>query len=390
MKILGKRSLAITGAATMTLVAWSAVQIASQNATGQKAAQAPAPPPATVAVVSVVSQNLQRPVLLPGDLLAFQDVEIRAKISGFVEAVAVDRGSVVKKGQVLARMVAPELDAQRREAESKIQSAQSQRIEAEAKLASDEGTYQRLKKASETPGVVAGNDVDVAQRAVDASRARVESWKQNEQAARDAARSVRDIESYLRIRAPFDGVVTERNVHPGSLVGPSSSPAIFRIQQLSTLRLVVAVPEDTVAGTQPGQTITFRVPAYPGETFTGKVARLGHALEVKTRTMPVELDVLNPSGKLSPGMFAEVAWTMRRQQPSLFVPPSAVATTTERTFVVRIRNGQTEWVDVKRGASMQQLVEVFGDLHVGDQVALRGTDELRAGTKVQPKEAVTK
>jgi RND family efflux transporter MFP subunit len=153
---------------------------------------------------------------------------------------------------------------------------------------------------------------------------------------------------------------------------------------------VVPVPEDAVAGTQPGQTITFRVPAYPGETFTGKVSRLGRALDIKTRTMPVELDVLNPSGRLSPGMFAEVAWTMRRQQPSLFVPPSAVATTTERTFVVRIRNGQTEWVDVKRGASMQQLVEVFGDLHAGDQVAVRGTDELRAGTKVQPKEAVAK
>jgi membrane fusion protein (multidrug efflux system) len=150
---------------------------------------------------------------------------------------------------------------------------------------------------------------------------------------------------------------------------------------------VVAVPEDTVAGTQPGQMIKFTVPAYPGETFTGRVARLARALDVKTRTMPVELDVPNPDGRLSPGMFAQVAWTMRRQQPSLFVPPSAVATTTERTFVVRIRNGQAEWVDVKRGAAMKQLVEVFGDLRVGDQVAVRGTDELRVGTKVQPKAA---
>lgn len=390
MKITRRTSVAITGAVTVGIVTWGVVRIVGQNATGQTASQPPTPPPATVAVVSVVSQSLERPVLLPGDLVAFQNVEIRPKVSGFVEVVTVDRGSIVKKGQLLARMVAPELAAQRREAEAKIQSAQSQRIEAEAKLASDEGTYRRLEKASETPGVVAGNDVEVAQKAVDAGRARVESWKQNEQAARDAARSVRDIEAYLRITAPFDGVVTARNVHPGSLVAPSSPTAMLRIQQVSTLRLVVAVPEDTVAGTQPGQMITFRVPAYPGEAFTGKVARLGRALDVKTRTMPVELDVLNPSGKLSPGMFAEVAWTMRRRQPSLFVPPSAVATTTERTFVVRIRNGQTEWVDVKRGAAMQQLVEVFGDLHAGDQVAVRGTDELRAGTKVQPKAAGTK
>lgn len=306
---------------------WAVVRIAGQSATGQTAGQA------TVAVVSVVSQSLERPVLLPGDLLAFQDVEIRPKVSGFVEAIAVDRGSLVRQGQVLVRMVAPELAAQRGEAESKIQSVQSQRIEADAKLASDEGTYRRLKKASETPGVVAGDDVEVAQRMVEADRARVESWKQNEQAAREAARSVRDTESYLRITAPFDGVVTERNVHPGSLVGPSSPTVMLRIQQVSTLRLVVAVPEDAVAGTQPGQMIVFRVLVYPGETFTGRVARLGRALDVKTRTMPVELDVPNPADKLSPGMFAKVAWTMRRRQPSLFVPPSAIATTTERTEV---------------------------------------------------------
>jgi multidrug efflux pump subunit AcrA (membrane-fusion protein) len=98
--------------------------------------------------------------------------------------------------------------------------------------------------------------------------------------------------------------------------------------------------------------------------------------------MPVELDVVNTDGKLSPGMFANVAWTMHRAHPSLFVPPSAIATTTERTFVVRVRNGQTEWVDVKRGAAMGPLVEVFGSLSAGDQVAVRGTDELRAGTRV--------
>ncbi len=101
--------------------------------------------------------------------------------------------------------------------------------------------------------------------------------------------------------------------------------------------------------------------------------------------MPVELDVANPSGDLAPGMFAQVAWTARRTRPSLFVPTTAVATTTERTFLVRIRNGQVEWVDVKRGSPMKQLVEVFGPLAEGDQVAVRGTDELRPGTMVQPK-----
>lgn len=371
--------LAVPLVAVVAAVAWSVGPLEAQKAPA--AAAAPAP---TVLVATVVSQTLERAVALPGDLVAFQDVEVRPKIAGFVEAIAVDRGSVVKKGQLLVRLAAPELVSQRNEAETKIRSAEAQRIEAEAKLASEEATYQRLKAASATPGVVAGNDVDIAQKTVDADRARVELWKQNEQGARDAARGVRELESYLRVTAPFDGVVTERNVHVGSLVN-ASSPAMLRVQQISALRLVVAVPEEAVSGTDQGQNVNFTVAAFPGETFTGRVARLGHALDPKTRTMPVELDVRNPEGRLSPGMFAQVAWSMRRRQPSLFVPGSAIATTTERTFVVRVRNGQTEWVDVKRGSTMKQLVEVFGGLRVGDQIAVRGTDELRAGTRVTPK-----
>lgn len=360
--------------------------IAAQGATAQPPSGAKSGPPATVIVTTVSSQMLDRPMTLPGDLTAFQDVEIRARVAGFVEAITVDRGSSVKKGQLLARLAAPELTAQRVESEAKTQSAVSQRIEAEAKLASDEATYQHLKNAAATPGVVAGNDVEVALKAVEADRARVESARQNEKAQQQAARSTRDVETYLRIVAPFDGVVTERNAHEGSLVGPGT-PALLRVQQVSRLRLLVAVPEDAVGEIAQGQAITFTVPAFPGRTFTGRIARVSRALDARTRTMPVELDVVNSDGKLAPGMFANVSWTMRRAQPSLFVPPSAIATTTERTFVVRVRNGQAEWVDVKRGAAMGTLVEIFGNVQAGDQVAVRGTDELRAGTRVVAKPA---
>jgi len=136
-----------------------------------------------------------------------------------------------------------------------------------------------------------------------------------------------------------------------------------------------------------GETVKFAVPTYPGEVFSGKVARIGHALDPKTRTMPVELDVRNPDGRLAPGMFAQVAWAMRRSRQSLFVPASAIATTTERTFVVRVKDNQAEWIDVKRGVSADQLVEVFGPLNEGDLVAVRGTDEIRQGTRVTAKAA---
>jgi RND family efflux transporter MFP subunit len=375
------RSIVASVAAGLATAALAAAQSTVQQTPAAKSG-----PPPTVTVTTVSSQMLDRPMMLPGDVSAFQDVEIRARVAGFVETISVDRGSAVKKGQLLARLAAPELTAQRIESEAKVQGAVSQRIEAEAKLAADEATYQHLKTAAATPGVVAGNDVEVALKAVEADRARVESARQNEKAQQEATRSMHDVEMYLRIEAPFDGVVTERNAHEGSLVGPGT-PALLRVQQVSRLRLVVAVPEDAVGDIAQGQTLTFTVPAFPGEMFNGKIARASRALDPKTRTMPVELDVLNSDGKLAPGMFANVAWTMRRGRPSLFVPPSAIATTTERTFVVRVRNGQTEWVDVKRGAAMGLLVEVFGNLQAGDQVAVRGTDELRAGTRVQVKPA---
>jgi RND family efflux transporter MFP subunit len=168
---------------------------------------------------------------------------------------------------------------------------------------------------------------------------------------------------------------------------------MLRLQQVARLRLVVPVPEANVSGIALEAKISFTVPSFPGESFSGVVARLSNALDEKTRTMPVELDVSNQNRRLAPGMFAEVLWPVTRPRPSMFAPPSAVATTTERTFVIRVRDGVTEWVDVKRGASMSEngkdLVEVFGDLSPGDQIAVRGTDELRAGTRVNAKPAAS-
>ncbi|PYR72330.1 MAG: hypothetical protein DMF86_24010 [Acidobacteria bacterium] len=194
------------------------------------------------------------------------------------------------------------------------------------------------------------------------------------------------MQAYLQVTAPFDGVITERNVHQGTLVGPSSGP-MLRIQEVSRLRLVVYVPEVEVGGIRSDQDVRFTVPAFPGESFSAKVQRVGHSLDTKTRSMAVELDVMNRDRRLAPGMFAQVLWPARRSAPSFVVPATAVATTTERTFVVRVRAGVTEWVDVKKGAALPGLVEVFGDLKSGDQVAVRGTDELRAGTRVNTKPA---
>jgi membrane fusion protein, multidrug efflux system len=360
----------------------------SANAANSQGTAASTP---TVEVAKVVSKTLAITVRLPGELQPYEVVAVYPKVTAFVDSISVDRGSVVKAGQLMARLVAPEIAAQRSEAQSKLQGAEAQRGEAEAKLASDESTYHRLKAASATPGVVAGNDLEIAQKAVEADRARLESVSGGAQAAKSALKSVSDIEGYLQVRAPFDGVVTERNVHPGALVGPASGSGvgvpIVRVEKTSRLRLLVPVPEKFVAGVTEGANVQFTVPAFPNQAFTGKIARIAHSVDVKTRTMPVELDVPNPGRRLASGMFPEVLWLVRRSEPTLFVPISAVARTTEAVFVVRIRDGKAEWVNVQTGEGDGKLLEVFGDLRDGDDVAVRGTDELRPGTHVTTRQS---
>jgi membrane fusion protein, multidrug efflux system len=334
-----------------------------------------------VETAKVVSQPLNKTVTIPGDLTAYQSVNLSARVSGFVESIAVDRGTWVKRGQGLARISAPELRAQRAEAEAKVQAVRAQEAEAEAKTVAAQSTYDRLKAASATPGVVAGHDLEIAERGLEAARAHVNALKGSGAAATAAVKAVAEMETYLQLVAPFDGVITERAVHPGSLVGPSTG-SLLRIEQVSRLRLTVPVPESYVGTINRGAPVSFRVTAFPDQMFEGVIARPAHSLDLKTRSMLVELDVNNPKQVLAPGMFAEVQWPVSRSQSSLFVPRTAVVRTSERQFVVRVRGGVAEWVDVRRGELNGDVIEVFGDLRAGDDVIRRGNDEIRPGTKV--------
>jgi len=329
----------------------------------------------------VISQSLEKTIALPGDLAAYQAVNIHAKVASFVESLPVDRGSWVKQGDPLAVLTAPELNAQRVEAEARLQSMRAQQVEAEAKAMAAQSTYDRLKAAAATPGVVAGHDLEIAEKTSDAARAQADATKSGVVAADATVRAVTDMEAYLELRAPFEGVITERNVHPGSLVGPSGSP-LLRIEQVSRLRLTVPVPEAYVGRITRGTRVSFRVSAFPDQTFRGIIARPAYSLDVKTRSMLVELDVNNPRLALAPGMFAEVQWPVSRPQTSLFVPTSAVVRTSERQFVIRVRDGAAEWVDVRRGEVSKDVIEVFGDLREGDLVVRRGNDEIRPGTRI--------
>lgn len=345
-------------------LSWAAVALAigcngaRDDATSKAGPAGDASAPSAAPQVEVVSKPLDTVTHLEGELRPYEAVAVFARANGFVSNVLVDRGSRVKKGELLLTVVAPELGAQR--------------AEAQAKQDGDKSTYERLNAASQTPGAVAGQEVELARAAVQADQARVDS--------------LRALERYLTVTAPFEGTIIERNVHPGALVGPQAGAnqlPMLRIEQVHKLRLTVPVPESLAGAIAEGVPASFTVRAFPGVKFSGVTARVSHSVDTATRSMAVELDVDNTDGRLAPGMFAEVLWPVKRSGPSLFVPPSAIVQSTERTFVVRVKEGVGEQVPVQRGTAQSDLVEVFGALQEGDIVARRGSEELRSGMHVE-------
>jgi len=372
---------------SLTLIGCSSSAV-EQSQTNEAAGAAS---PQQVATATVESQKLDTTLSLPAQITPYEAVDLYPKVTGFIETILVDRGSHVKAGEVIARLSAPELVAQHSQAEAGLHTAEAQLAATQAKFASDHGTYLHLAAAAQTPGVVAGNDLQVAEQTAAADNAQLEAASNNVQAARESLRSIAQLESYLEISAPFDGVVVQRNLHPGALVGPASgqsgTQSIVQIESVSRLRVVVPVPEAYVAGVQEGQQVAFNVPAYPGRTYRAPIARISHDINQNTRTMQVELDLRNADAQVTPGTFASVEWPIHRSYATLFVPSSAVTSDQQRTFVIRVNQGKAEWVDVKTGVTVNGKTEVFGGLQPGEVVVANATDSIRNGTAVsaQPK-----
>jgi len=383
----------------------------------------PAPQEKTQEAVLVVPaqlRQLRNQIDVPGELLAYQDVPIHAKVEGFISWIGVDRGSWVKTGQKMIIISCPELLEKIDEANAKVSAAEAvvtravstlqnekaKLLEEQAKLDSDQLTYTRLVEAAKTPGAIAQNDVDTAEKTVEGDRGRVQAGnaaisaagavvvaeQRNVVAAQRVLNSLRAMRSYLTIEAPFDGVISARNVHEGSIVAVDaarSATPLVRVQQISLLRLVAAIPEDAVGNLHEGDKIAFTVPAFPGKKFEGTVARPAFALDPSTRTMPVELNVPNVPRVLDPGMFCNVEWTVSRPYKTIFLPGSAVGTDLVGSFVIRIVDGVVQRVPVKKGDSMGDSIEVIGDLKAGDEVAVKATNELKDGSRVTVKLANT-
>ena len=372
---------------SVVLVLFSSVALTACNNSSVQTSQKQVSLP-QVEVFQLHPTMFAHAIHLQGELMPYESVNVFPKTEGFLEEIYVDRGSIVQQGQRIARLSAPELEAQVAEAKSKVSSLDSERAEALAQYESNKAHYQRLKLASETPGVISENELITAKMSMEAAKARIEALINRKNANIAAVRSIQQIQDYLSITAPISGIVTKRSLHPGALVGPSGAGAtepIVHIEQINRLRLTVSIPESDIASIKPGGTLSFKVSAYPKDIFSGKISRISHSVDVKNRTELIELDVQNDVNKLAPGMYAQVQWTANRPKPTFVVPASAIVTTTEHHFVIRNHQGSVEWVDIEPGDTSGERVEIFGNLAEGDQIVLFGTDELREGDKMAVK-----
>jgi membrane fusion protein (multidrug efflux system) len=329
-------------------------------------------------VFSLQRGRLSSSLQIPGELIAYQQVDIYAKENSFVKNLYVDVGSEVKAGQLLVTMEAPELGSQLAGALSDIKSR-------EAIYTASKANYDHLLATSKTPGTISQNDLEQANARMSADLAQLESSKA-------AYQRIAETQSYLQIRAPFNGVITSRNVNPGAYVGPSgkgSEQPLFTLQEQKRLRLVISVPEAYTSYLNQKNEVSFTVRAFPNQHFKAAVKRRAGALDDRLHSERVEIDVINNDKKLLPGMVAEVNLPLPANDSTFIVPKSAVVNSTESVFVIRVVNNKVEWVSVKTGRESNGTMEIYGDLQPGDLLLRSATDEIRNGSTVQNVKTIT-
>ncbi|HLZ88738.1 MAG TPA: efflux RND transporter periplasmic adaptor subunit [Puia sp.] len=333
-------------------------------------------PAVAIQTISLSKGRLTSTITLPGQLLPFQSVDLYAKVNSFVKEMFVDVGSRVHKGQLLATLEAPELQSATDEAASLLHTR-------EAAFRASKATYQRLYATSKIPGTVSPNELELA-------NAKMSSDSANFAAARSHYQQSADLLGYLEVRAPFDGVISSRNIYPGAYAGPAGKGSfipLMTLQQQRRLRLVVAVPEAATAYFRDRDTVHFTVQTLPGRDFTATVTRMAGALDLQLRTEQLQMDVANDNGLLLPGMFAQVTLDCTNTDKQFIVPTAAVTANSKRIFVIRVTGGKTEWVTVQKGRESSGKVEIYGDLREGDQLVATATDELKSGTTVRVNQA---
>ncbi|HLS11484.1 MAG TPA: efflux RND transporter periplasmic adaptor subunit [Flavobacteriaceae bacterium] len=304
-------------------------------------------------------------ITIPGELEPNEQVSLFAKIEGFVKTIHVDIGDQVKKGQLLAVLEAPELN-------QRYVSDKS----AEQKVYSDyqyaQQNYERLLEASKTEGAVAALELERAKSAMNSALSAYEASKAQ-------TGHSEQMQNYLRITAPFDGVITEKNVSEGALVGRNSGQPIFKLAQEDMLRLKIALPEKHAASVRDSMKVSFTVNSQPGKNYEALLSRSSRLINRTDRSMTLEFDVTNKEQHLNGGEYAQVKLNLQRRTPSFWVTENSILRTQSGDYVLTINDNHVRRTPIKEGIRLEDKIEVFGDFNKEDQVIIRPTERIQEG-----------
>jgi RND family efflux transporter MFP subunit len=381
----------------------SACSRSSASPSDAQAAAADAAP-VTVPAARVARSDIASRTILTAEFQPFQEIDVMAKVAGYVRTISVDLGDRLREGQVFAELEIPEMANDLSKASAVVEQTQSEIAAARDELQRAESaheivhlSYTRLQEvAHREAGLIPRQELDEshsrdlvaeAQLASARSKLRVEENKTRVAQAEEAR--ARTLEKYVTIAAPFEGVVTKRYANRGAMIqagisSQSQAMPLIRLSQLSTLRLTLPVPESLVPGVRSGQPVEVRVKSL-GRSFEGRVARFAEKLDPGTRTMSTEVDVPNPSGVILPGMYAEVALQVERHDRVLALPLEAIERSGGSTRVYLVDSGAIRIVPVQLGLEDARSVEIASGVKEGDVVVAGRRTGLNAGDKVAPK-----
>lgn len=298
-----------------------------------------------------------------GELEPAEQVSLYAKVNGFVKKLHVDIGDAVKKGQLLAVLEAPEMDQRLMSDRSSEQKVQSDYLYAQQNL-------ERLQEAAKTEGAVAAIELDRAESAMNSAKsAYASSQAQTGHSAQ--------MQKYLHVVAPFNGVITERNVSEGALVGPGSGQPVFRIADEQNLILKIALPEKHAASINDAMVVSFTVNSQPGKKFDASLSRSSGMINSQTRALSLEFDIKNSDQNLKGGEYAQVQLKLKRQNPTFWVYSKSVLNTQSGMFVLTKNKDNIQRIVVKEGVRLDTVTEVFGNLKAGDLIVQNPTEQMK-------------
>jgi RND family efflux transporter MFP subunit len=335
----------------------------------------------SVMVAAVRPSDATMQVTLPGTTFAFEAANIFARANGYIQKRNVDIGDHVKTGDVLAQLTAPELDHQ-------ISQAQATLVQAQSTLRQNQASKQLAKVTNDRIGALVKQGWattqlgDTDRLSLEAQDAAVGVAQANIDAQQSLIRVLTQQKAYQTVVAPFDGVITQRAVDVGSLV-QAGSTFMFTLMHSHIIRTQVFVPQDQAFGLAPGVKAVIRVPEMPDRTFPGEVTRIADALQQGTRTLLVEVDVPNPDGALTPGIYCTVELEIPRKSPSLLIPANAIIFNRDGLQVAVVEDGTVHVRKISVARDLGTQVEVRSGVKAGDQVVVNPTVDLTDGSRVE-------